>query len=236
MAINTAIIVLGFWAPWVGYWGIGSHILLLEWLALELSRLGLLTFSVATPVVIVCGALIAAVGAVLRVWGSAWLGHGVVIHGQMQAATLMADGPYRYVRNPLYLGLGFMFAALALFMPATGALFVLAMTPLFLFTLILGEERFLTAQFGEPYKAYLRAVPRLIPRLRTIVTPSGNKAQWIQGILSEINPIGVFFIIAVLSWTYDTQLMWRAVAVTFGLSLVVRACMPAIQPTASSPQ
>jgi protein-S-isoprenylcysteine O-methyltransferase Ste14 len=236
MAINLAIIVLGFWAPWVRYWEIGSHILPLEWLALELSRLGLLSFNLATPVVIVCGALIAAMGAVLRVWGSAWLGHGVVLHGQMQAGSLTADGPYRYVRNPLYLGIGFMFAALALLMPATGALFVLIVAPLFLFALILGEERFLTGQFGEPYKVYLRTVPRLIPLLRTTVPPSGNKPHWIQGILSEINPIGVFFVIAVLSWTYDTQLMWRAVAVTFGLSLVVRACMPGIQLTAKSPK
>ena len=32
------------------------------------------------------------------------------------------------------------------------------------FRLILGEEAFLTGQLGEPYREYLRAVPRLIPR------------------------------------------------------------------------
>jgi protein-S-isoprenylcysteine O-methyltransferase Ste14 len=236
MAINTAIIVLGFWAPWIQLWGIGSHISLLEWLALQLSRTGLLSFTVATPVVIVCGTLIAAIGAVLRIWGSAWLGHGVVLHSQMQAGSLAADGPFRYVRNPIYLGLGCMFAALALLMPATGALFVLIATPLFLFSLILGEEAFLTAQFGEPYRAYLRSVPRLIPRLRSTLAPSGNKPHWLQGVLSEINPIGVFFTIAFLSWTYDTRLMWRAILVTFGLSLVVRAVMPGTPQASSSAQ
>ncbi|MGA2218519.1 MAG: isoprenylcysteine carboxylmethyltransferase family protein [Terracidiphilus sp.] len=236
MFINMVIIVLGFWAPWTQYRGIGSHILLLEWLALEISRTGLLSFTVATPVIIVCGALIAAMGAVLRIWGAAWLGHGVVFDGEMQAGALTADGPFRYARNPLYLGTGCMFAALALLMPASGALFVLVAAPLFLFYLIRGEESFLTAQFGEPYRKYLLVVPRLIPRLRTTLRPSGNKPHWLQGVISEINPIGVFVTIAFLSWTYDTQLMWRAIAVTFGLSLVVRALMPELRETTSSPE
>src|ERR1700689_2250890 len=112
MAINTAIIILGFWAPWVQLGGVGTRISLLEWLALELSRTGLLSFTVATDVVILSGAFIAAIGAILRIWGSAWLGHGVVLHSQMQAGALTADGPFRYMRNPLYLGIGCMFSAL----------------------------------------------------------------------------------------------------------------------------
>ena len=234
MVINLVIIVLGFWTPWIQYLGLGSRILLLEWLALELSRTGLLSFTVATPVIIVWGALVAALGAVIRIWGAAWLGHGVVLDAQMQASTLTADGPFRYVRNPLYLGIGCMFAALALIMPATGAVFVLIAAPLFLFSLIRGEEAFLTAQFGDSYRAYMLAVPRLIPRLRTTLRPSGNKPLWLQAVLSEINPIGVFITIAFLSWTYDTQLMMRAIAVTFGVSLIVRAFMPGLKQTANS--
>jgi protein-S-isoprenylcysteine O-methyltransferase Ste14 len=236
MAINTAIIILGFWAPWVQLGGVGTRISLLEWLALELSRLGLLSFTVATDVVILSGAFIAAIGAILRIWGSAWLGHGVVLHSQMQAGALTADGPFRYVRNPLYLGIGCMFSALALLMPATGALFVLVVAPVFLFSLILGEEAFLTAKFGEPYLVYIRSVPRLIPRLRTTLAPSGNKPHWLQGVLSEITPIGVFFTIAFLSWTYDTRLMWRAILVTFGLSLIARALMPGTPRASSLPE
>jgi protein-S-isoprenylcysteine O-methyltransferase Ste14 len=235
MVINAAIVILGFWAPWIDAWGAGSRISLLEWLALELSRTGLASFTVATPVVIVAGALVAAVGAGLRIWASAWLGSGVVLHGQMQSGALMADGPYRYVRNPLYLGIWFVFAALALLMPPTGALFVLIAASIFQFVLIFGEEAFLAAQFGEPYRAYLLAVPRLFPRLRTTLAPSGNKPHWLQAVLSEITPLGVFITIAFLSWTYDNRLMARAVLVFFGLSLVVRALMSAARETPDSP-
>ena len=226
----TVIVCMGFWAPWIELWGVGSRIPLLEWLALEISRLGLVRFTLATPVVIVCGAFIAAMAVVFRIWGSAWLGHTVVLNSQMKAGSLMADGPYRYVRNPLYLGVFCMIAALALLMPATGALFVLIAVPAYLFCLILGEEAFLVTQLGEPYRIYLRSVPRLFPRLRTTQTPTGNKPHWRQAVLSEINPIGVFVTIAFLSWTYDNWLMIRAILVSFGISLVFRALMPAIKP------
>jgi protein-S-isoprenylcysteine O-methyltransferase Ste14 len=131
MPINFTIVVLGFLAPWTGALGWGSRIPLLEWLPLELSRLGLLSFTVATPAVIVFAALLAAIGAILRVWGTAWLGPATVQHGQMKAGAVMADGPYRYVRNPLYLGLWFVFAALGFLMPPTGAMFTMVLVTVF---------------------------------------------------------------------------------------------------------
>ena len=76
---------------------------------------------------------------------------------------------------------------------------------------------------------------RLFPRLRTPLAPSGNQPHLVQALLSEINPIGVFITVAFLSWTYDNRLMIRAIIVTFGLSLVVRALMPGLrQPAPTS--
>jgi protein-S-isoprenylcysteine O-methyltransferase Ste14 len=226
MGINAAIIVLGFWAPWIDAWNIGSRISLLEWLALELSRTGLLRFTVATPIVIVAGALVAGIGAALRVSGTAYLGSGTVQSMHMKADGVMADGPYRFLRNPLYLGLWCMVAAMALLMPPTGALFAMALLALFLLRLILGEERYLSAQLGAPYRAYVASVPRLIPRLRSGWSRGGSRPQWMRAILAEVLPIGVFLILAALSWTYDSRLMGRAILIVFGVSLVVRALLP----------
>jgi protein-S-isoprenylcysteine O-methyltransferase Ste14 len=227
MAINAVIIVLGFWAPWIEAWHLGSRISLLEWLALELSRAVSLPFTVATPVVIVAGAVIAGLGAFLRVWGTAYLGSAIVQSGDMQAAGVLDDGPYRFVRNPLYLGLWCMVLALTLMMPPTGAVFVLVLLTVFVLRLILGEEAFLSSELGEPYRAYLAAVPRLIPRLRTTIQRGMRKPDWLRGVLSELLPIGVFFTLAALSWTYDNRLMGRAILICFGISLVVRAVLPA---------
>ncbi len=167
LAIMVAIIALGFWSPWIELWGIGRRTSLLEWFALEISRLGLFSFTVATPVVIVCATAVAALAAVLRIWGTAWLGAGVVNNLEMKAGAVMAGGPFRYVRNPLYLGTWLMIAAMSFAMPVTGALFTLVLLSFFLVRLILGEEAFLERQLGEPYKLYLRSVPRLFPRLRS---------------------------------------------------------------------
>lgn len=228
MVIMILITVLGFWAPWIEIWSIGNRFPLWAWLALELSRLGLLSSAVAAPLVLVIAALIAAKGVVLRIWGAACLGFDTVHHRQMQAGAVMADGPYRYVRNPLYLGGWCMTVAISFLMPPSGALFAMPLMTIFFLRLILGEEAFLTSQLGQPYQEYLCAVPRLFPRLRTILShsapqPTGRKPQWLHALISEINPIGIFIALAFFSWSYNNWLMIRVVIVSFGLSMVVRA-------------
>jgi len=124
--------------------------------------------------------------------------------------------------------------ALACFlMPVVGAVFAMPVLTVFLFRLILGEEAFLSQQLGEPYQAYLRAVPRLIPQLRATLPATGAKPHWLLAALAEINPIGVFVILAFLSWSYDNLLMVEAILVSFGVSLVVRALLPGERPAAS---
>ena len=94
-----------------------------------------------------------------------------------------------------------------------------------LLRLILGEEAFLAGVLGEPYREYLRAVPRLIPSLRASLPSAGHKPHWLTALLSELNPIGVFITVAFLSWSYDHELMLKAILISFGASLVVRAVM-----------
>jgi protein-S-isoprenylcysteine O-methyltransferase Ste14 len=226
MAIMAVILTLGFSAPWIQH---GPRIPLLEWLPLEISRHGHVSFSVATPIVIVLAALIAAKAMVFRVWGAAYLGPATVIHGQMRGGTLVANGPYRYLRNPLYIGLWAMTYALAFLMPPTGALLVAIVVPVFLLRLTLGEEAFLTSELDQPYLDYLRAVPRLIPRLRTTLPSSAGKPQWLRAVLSEFTSIGVFLALAVFSWSYDLLLMEKVILICFGISLVARALLPGVR-------
>jgi protein-S-isoprenylcysteine O-methyltransferase Ste14 len=227
----VSIVVLGFWAPWIEAFGIGQRLPLFAWLALTISRLSRISFSVATPMVIGLGALIAAEGAVLRIWGTAYLGYSTVHQRPMKAGVLMANGPYRFVRNPLYLGSWCIFIAMVLLMPSTGALFTMILVTVFQLRLIFGEEAFLASRLGEPYIEYLHTVPRLFPRLRNVLSSrsaqsTGCKPQWLRAVIAELNPIGVFVTMAFLSWNYDTHLMVRAIIVSFGVSLVARALLP----------
>ena len=231
MLIMTAIVFIGIWAPWVGSWDLGRRISTLEWLALQISRIGLTSFTVATPIVIVIGALIAAVGMVLRVWGAAYLGYSTVHHADMQAGSVMAAGPYRYVRNPLYLGGWFMMAAISFLATPSGALFMMVLLTIFFLRLIIGEEAFLATQLGEPYLEYLRAVPRLVPRLRSPLPRAPAQPRWLTAILTEIMPIGTFVTMAVVSWWYDNLLMLNAILISLVASFVVRGLMKAPIPT-----
>lgn len=226
MAINTAIILLGFWAPWIEFWGIGRRISLVEWLALQISRLSITSFGAATAGLIALAVLFAAAGAAFRVWGTAYLGPSTVNSLHMIAGKVMADGPYRCLRNPLYVGLWCMVTAMAFLMPAGGALVAMVLITLFMIRLTLGEEAFLAPQLGEPYQIYLRAVPRFIPRMREALSPASGKAQWVRGAFAELTPIGVLVAVIVFALTYDPALAGRMILIFFGASLIVRAFLP----------
>jgi protein-S-isoprenylcysteine O-methyltransferase Ste14 len=228
MAINATIILLAFWAPWIEWWGIGRRISLVEWLALELSRSGRMSFGVATAAVIIVAALLALTSVLFRVWGTAYLGPATVSGRRMVGGNVMADGPYRFVRNPLYIGVWCMVVALGFLMPVTGAVFAIVLITIFLTRLTLGEESFLSVQLGEPYLAYVQAVPRFIPRLRGAPAQAGEKPHWLRAFLAELTPIGVLVAVVVYSRNYDLPLAGRVILVFLGVSLIARALMPGV--------
>ncbi len=225
MVIQIIIVAIGMWAPWIRPWDFGRRLSTLEWSALEISRSGLASFNVSTPIVIVFGAVLAAIGMVLRVWGAAYLGYDVVHHAEMQSGGVMAAGPYRHMRNPLYLGGWFMMAAISLLFTPTGALFIVVLVGLFYLRLVLGEEAFLSAKLGEPYREYLRAVPRIFPQLRTTLPRAMAKPKWLTALLTEIMPIGTFITLAFVSWTYDNTAMLWGILISFVASMIVRGMM-----------
>jgi protein-S-isoprenylcysteine O-methyltransferase Ste14 len=79
---------------------------------------------------------------------------------------LVIEGPYQYVRNPMFLGMVQIVLGEGLYFQSMSILGYLV--ALFLFTnlwLIPGEERRLEGQFGEEYKRYKGEVGRWLPRL-----------------------------------------------------------------------
>ncbi len=224
MLINAAIIVLGFWAPWSGFWGIGRRIPLIEWLAFQISRLGIASFGAAQRISSSLLRFFAAAGVFFRVWGTTYLGPGTVNSVDMLAGKMMADGPYRYLRNPLYVGLWCMVAAMAFLMPATGAVFAVVLITVFLIRLTLGEEAFL-AVAARPALSGLSARSSAIPSApsRRSRTCSRKTELAAPPLWRKLTPIGVFVAIVVFSWSYDLAIAVRVILVFFGASLIVRA-------------
>ncbi len=236
--IFIVIYVLGFVAPWdfaLHLDGTGPNAHVWARLAVLLSRNGAMTIAAAFNAVLIAGIVCAGLGAWMRTWGSAYLGVGVMRDGQMRGDGVVADGPYRYVRNPLYLGNWIDTLALALLMPASGAIFTLVFITVFQVRLILGEEAFLREKLGEAYVEYCAKVPRILPALRARVAGSGARPHWMHAGMAEIFMWGVTASFAVLGWRYDAELLIQCVLVWLGVSMVVRAfAKPAGQAVATN--
>ena len=222
---HAVIYVLGFTAPWDRWLHLDS-IRTWQYLAAWLTRSGWLNFSSATLLVLGVGILFAFAGAFWRTWASAYLGPSVVYSATMHGSGMVTAGPYRRTRNPLYLGLMLHTVALCLLMPPSGAIVTVVLIVLFELRLALGEESFLSERFGEPYREYVRRVPRLLPALSPRFEDKGAKPQWGWAFLSEIYMWGVFFSFAAFGWRYNSLLIMQGVLVSLGLSLVVRAILP----------
>ncbi len=81
---------------------------------------------------------------------------------------LVVEGPYRYVRNPLYDGDLCLILGAALL---TRSWVLMLLAALYLAQLALQlplEERELTERFGVPYHRYCELVPRFVPRRRPV--------------------------------------------------------------------
>jgi hypothetical protein len=171
------------------------------------------------------GVLLAFAAAVLRTWATAYLGAGVVQDSAMHSVGVVQAGPFRYMRNPLYVGTWLMTLALALLMPPSGAVFAVVTIVLFQLRLILAEEAFLSARLGEAYREYLARVPRLFPALRARVPATAVRPRWGQAVLSEIFPWGIAVSFAAVGWQYNAQLLERCVLVCLGVWMIVRGVM-----------
>ena len=78
---------------------------------------------------------------------------------------LVDEGPYRYTRNPMYLGHLIFMAGLALTFRSWLALAILLANVVWFHIRVRGDEQHLLQHFGPPYADYCRRVKRWIPGL-----------------------------------------------------------------------
>jgi len=76
---------------------------------------------------------------------------------------LVTDGPYRFVRNPMYLGHLIFFAGLAITLRSWIALAIFALHAIWFDRRAREDEGRLAGLFGDPYLAYCRRVKRWVP-------------------------------------------------------------------------
>lgn len=161
-------------------------------------------------------ALLCVLAALIRTWAAAYLRSAIVHDHALHSEGLVADGPFRWTRNPLYLGgvllaagVGFLASPLGWFVMTFGLMF-------FYYRLIAREEAALAASQGESFRAYCAAVPRFFPALRAQVKSSGAQPRWGQAFAGEIFMWG--FAASVMAFVFTLKIM--AFYIVLGASLI----------------
>jgi protein-S-isoprenylcysteine O-methyltransferase Ste14 len=139
----------------------------------------------ASQALFVVSALLITASAWVRTWAGAYLRSEVVHDAALHTEKLVADGPYRHLRNPLYLGNMLLAAGFAFLAGRTGAVVIILGNLLVVMRLIGREESALVHSQGESYRAFLAAVPRLWPSLRPRLPAGGMQPRWLQAFLGE---------------------------------------------------
>ena len=129
-----------------------------------LDRLVPLAPGYGSPFDVALGLAVTAVGLALDAWAAiAFKRAGTTVLPWARASFLVPGGPYRFTRNPMYLGMAVSYLGLSV---AIGSWWALAVLPAVLLVItvyvIRREERHLEARFGDEYRAYRRRVRRWI--------------------------------------------------------------------------
>jgi protein-S-isoprenylcysteine O-methyltransferase Ste14 len=161
-------------------------------------------------------ALLVGGAAVIRTWAAAYLGSDIVHDLRLHTESLVADGPYRHVRNPLYLGsfllsigLGFLASRMGFFILVVGG-------SARILRLIGREEEDLEHEQGERFHEFARSVPRLLPSISPRVPAGGLAPHWGNAFRAEA-PMWGFFV-TMIAFTISLR---DSVAWTLGLASLV---------------
>jgi protein-S-isoprenylcysteine O-methyltransferase Ste14 len=110
------------------------------------------------------GAAFFSAGLLLALWAvGVFRAAGTSPNPTRPTAALALSGPYRFTRNPMYLGLSTASAGIAMFWNALWPLLCVPVAMALVSRFVIArEERYLASRFGAPYLEYARQVRRWI--------------------------------------------------------------------------
>lgn len=212
------IIFLLFWAAFAAYWidhrSAGVALVRLFGPVTDAALHGI--FGLAAAVI--------GIAALVRTWAAAYLQSERVHDANLRTEGVVADGPYRHLRNPLYFGNLLLAIGMGLVASRIGFLILVAGHLIFLLRLIGREESELLAKQGERYRAYFDAVPRLWPSLRPRVPASGLQPRWPQAFFGEI----FFWLLFAGTAYFAVTLNGRSIPVVAVVGMAIYFIMPAV--------
>ncbi len=149
-------------------------------------------------------------GFLIRYWGSTYLSPEVVWSPNALQGKLLVDGPFRYVRNPLYLGN--ILLALAVGSLATPIGWAIIVLGNIWFSWLLGthEAHGMRERYGDIYERYRKTVPAFLPRLwpARVEGSVHGKPSLLGGLKAEALMLGFAVAMAAYTLTADLRIFW----------------------------
>ncbi len=150
----------------------------------------MVVFARPTATSLAVGLAILLLGEGLRFWGVSIAGAETRTTGTVGGTYLITNGPFAFVRNPLYLGNMLRYAGVGVMSMALFPWLLLgAMVWFYLqyYLIVTREEEYLRERFGGEYERYCRSVHRFVPRLMPYnsATPPPKSVNAAEGLASE---------------------------------------------------
>jgi protein-S-isoprenylcysteine O-methyltransferase Ste14 len=110
------------------------------------------------------GLALVALAVGLLIWGRQTLvTGGTNVDPSLPSTAVVTSGPYRFSRNPLYMGLAVVYLGLTLALDTWWGIILLALVLIVMHRgVIQREERYLERKFGDGYRQYRAAVRRYL--------------------------------------------------------------------------
>lgn len=110
------------------------------------------------------GLALVALAVGLLIWGRRTLvAGGTNVDPSLPSTVIVTAGPYRFSRNPLYVGLALVYLGLTVALDTWWGIVLLALVLIVMHLgVIQREERYLAQKFGDHYRQYRAAVRRYL--------------------------------------------------------------------------
>jgi len=159
----------------------------------------MIIFAQPSPLSLVVGFVVVFLGEMIRFWGVSIAGAETRTTGTVGGTYLITNGPFAYVRNPLYLGNMLLYGGVGVMSMALFPwllLFALVWFYVQYYLIVTREEEYLAERFGGEYATYRQSVRRFLPRLSPYRSPqpapkSVNPAEGLASERRTLQAIGL---------------------------------------------
>jgi protein-S-isoprenylcysteine O-methyltransferase Ste14 len=163
-----------------------------------------------TVLSLVIGFAVVFVGELIRFWGVSIVGAETRTTGTVGGTFLITNGPFSYVRNPLYLGNMLLYEGVGIMSMALFPWMLLVAIAWFYvqyYLIVTREEEYLAATFGGEFDEYRKNVRRFVPRLRPYrsARPAAKTVDPSEGLSSErrtLQAIGLVIALVMAKYIY----------------------------------